>query len=115
MQMQIQIEENLKTHGIEFEREVQIEGCQMRADFVGRNWAIETKKSCTSQNMLTAMAQCQVYRQHIGKPFVCTMLPDDIDPGLFYVALLLQFGIPIIKMSQLVQWVKSVENNAQSN
>ena len=66
MQMQYQIAEQLKANGIGFEREVQIEGCQMRADFVGSNWAIETKKECTSQGMLTAMAQCQVYRKHLS-------------------------------------------------
>lgn len=115
MQMQYQVEENLKIHGIEFEREVQVEGCQMRADFVGSNWAIETKKECTSQGMLTAMAQCQVYRKHLSKPFVCTMLPDDIDPGSFYVSLLLSHGIPTIKMSQLIWWVNTVQNNAQPN
>ena len=115
MQMQYQIAEQLKANGIGFEREVQIEGCQMRADFVGSNWAIETKKECTSQGMLTAMAQCQVYRKHLSKPFVCTMLPDDIDPGSFYVSELLSHGIPTIKMSQLIWWVNTVQNNAQPN
>jgi len=115
MQMQYQIAEQLKANGIGFEREVQIDGCQMRADFVGSNWAIETKKECTSQGMLTAMAQCQVYRKHLSKPFVCTMLPDDIDPGSFYVSELLSHGIPVIKMSQLIWWVNTVQNNAQPN
>ena len=115
MQMQYQIAEQLKANGIGFEREVQIEGCQMRADFVGSNWAIETKKECTSQGMLTAMAQCQVYRKHLSKPFVCTMLPDDIDPGSFYVSELLSHGIPTIKMSQLIWWVNTVQNHAQPN
>ena len=115
MQMQYQIAEQLKANGIEFQREVQVEGCQMRADFVGSNWAIETKKECTSQGMLTAMAQCQVYRKHLSKPFVCTMLPDDIDPGSFYVSELLSHGIPTIKMSQLIWWVNTVQNHAQPN
>jgi hypothetical protein len=115
MKMQYQIADQLKALGINFEREVQVEGCQMRADFVGSNWAIETKKECTSQGMLTAMAQCLVYRKHLNKPFVCTLLPDDIDPGSFYVSELLSYGIPVIKMSQLIWWVNTVQNDAQSN
>ena len=115
MKMQYQIANQLKAVGINFEREVQIDGCQMRADFVGSNWAIETKKECSSQGMLTAMAQCLVYRKHLNKPFVCTLLPDDVEPGSFYVSELLSYGIPVIKMSQLVWWVNTVQNDAQPN
>ena len=115
MKMQYQIADQLKAAGINFEREVQIDGCQMRADFVGSNWAIETKKECSSQGMLTAMAQCLVYRKHLNKPFVCTLLPDDVEPGSFYVSELLSYGIPVIKMSQLVWWVNTVQNDAQPN
>ena len=115
MKMQYKIADQLRSLGITFEREVQVEGCQMRADFVGRNWAIETKKECTSQGMLTAMAQCLVYRKHLNKRYVCTLLPDDIDPGSFYVSELLSYGIPVIKMSQLIWWVNTVQNDAQPN
>jgi hypothetical protein len=113
--MQYDIANQLKNAFIHFEREARIEGCQMRADFVGTNWAIETKKDCKSQSMLTAMAQCLVYRKHLNKPFVCTLLPDDIDPGSFYVSELLSYGIPIIKMSQLIWWVNTVQNDAKPN
>jgi hypothetical protein len=115
MRMQYQIAEDLTKSFIPFEREVQIEGCQMRADFVGTNWAIETKKDCTSQCMLTAMAQCLVYRKHLNKRYVCILLPDDIEPGSFYVSECLSHGIPVIKMSQLVWWVNTVQTNAQPN
>jgi hypothetical protein len=113
IRMQYDIANQLKNAFIHFEREAQIEGCQMRADFVGTNWAIETKKDCKSQSMLTAMAQCLVYRKHLNKRYVCTLLPDDIDPGSFYVSELLSYGIPIIKMSQLIWWVNTVQNDAQ--
>ena len=115
MRMQYYIAEQLKKSSIQFERETQIKGCQMRADFVGTNWAIETKKSCTSQCMLTAMAQCQVYRKHLNKRNVCILIPDDIEPGSFYVSECLSHGIPVIKMSQLVSWIKTVQGDAQSN
>jgi hypothetical protein len=115
MKMQYKIADQLKSVGIAFRREVKVEGCQMRADFVGSNWAIETKKECTSQGMLTAMAQCLVYRKHLNKRFVCTLLPDDIDPGSFYVSELLSHGIPVIKMSQLIWWINTVQNDAQPN
>jgi hypothetical protein len=97
------------------EREVQIPGCQMRADIIGYNWAIETKKECSSQSMLTAMAQCQVYRKHLRRSHVCILLPDDIEPAAFYVSECLSYGIPIIKMSQLIWWVNTVQNDAQPN
>ena len=119
IQMQVEAEQMLKDAGISyirhFQREVQVPGCQMRADLVGYNWAIETKKQCSSQGMLTAMAQCLVYRKHLNKRFVCILLPDDIEPAAFYVSECLSYGIPVIKMSQLIWWVNTVQNDAQPN
>jgi hypothetical protein len=119
LQMQTEAEQMLKESGVNhprhIQREVRVPGCQMRADLVGFNWAIETKKECTSQGMLTAMAQCLVYRKHLNKRHVCIMLPDDIEPAAFYVSELLSYGIPIIKMSQLIWWVNTVQNDAQPN
>lgn len=115
LEMQKHISEELRANGIAFESEVKVAGCGMRADFAGRNWAIETKKECTSQGLMTGMAQCLVYRKHLNKRFVCILLPDDINPGSFYVSECLSYGIPIIKMSQLVWWVNTVQNDAQPN
>jgi hypothetical protein len=119
IQMQVEAEQMLKDACIgyirHFQREVQVPGCQMRADLAGYNWAIETKKQCSSQGMLTAMAQCMVYRKHLNKRHVCIMLPDDIEPAAFYVSECLSYGIPVIKMSQLVWWVNTVQNDAQPN
>jgi hypothetical protein len=119
LQMQTEAEQMLKESGVNhprhIQREVQVPGCQMRADLAGFNWAIETKKECTSQGMLTAMAQCLVYRKHLNKRHVCIMLPDDIEPAAFYVSECLSYGIPVIKMSQLVWWVNTVQNDAQPN
>jgi len=119
LQMQTQAEQMLKEaciqHQRHIQREVQVPGCQMRADLAGYNWAIETKKECSSQGMLTAMAQCLVYRKHLNKRHVCIMLPDDIEPAAFYVSECLSYGIPVIKMSQLVWWVNTVQNDAQPN
>lgn len=119
LQMQTEAEQTLKEACVAYprhiQREVQVPGCQMRADLTGYNWVIETKKECSSQGMLTAMAQCQVYRKHLGKRYVCIMLPDDIEPGAFYVSECLAHGIPVIKMSQLVWWVNTVQSDAQPN
>jgi hypothetical protein len=119
LQMQTEAEQMLKKSSIQhqrhIQREVQVPGCQMRADLAGYNWAIETKKECSSQGMLTAMAQCQVYRKHLNKRFVCILLPDDLEPAAFYVSECLSYGIPVIKMSQLVWWVNTVQNDAQPN
>ncbi len=87
LQMQTEAEQMLKDSAIQYQshiqRELQVPGCQMRADLAGYNWAIETKKECSSQGMLTAMAQCQVYRKHLNKRYVCILLPDDIEPARF--------------------------------
>jgi hypothetical protein len=119
LQMQTEAEQMLKDFSVQhqrhIQREVQVPGCQMRADLAGYNWAIETKKECSSQGMLTAMAQCLVYRKHLNKRHVCIMLPDDIEPAAFYVSECLSYGIPVIKMSQLVWWVNTVQNDAQPN
>lgn len=119
LEMQTQAEQMLKDACIQYPRyvlrEVQVPGCQMRADLAGYNWAIETKKECSSQGMLTAMAQCLVYRRHLNKRHVCILLPDDLEPADFYVSECLSYGIPVIKMSQLVWWVNTVQNDAQPN
>jgi hypothetical protein len=119
LEMQAQAEVMLKDACVAYprhiQREVQVPGCQMRADLVGFNWAIETKKECTSQGLLTAMAQCLVYRKHLNKRHVCILLPDDLEPASFYVSECLSYGIPVIKMSQLIWWVNTVQNDAQPN
>ena len=119
LHMQTEAEQMLKDACVAYprhiQREVQVPGCQMRADLVGFNWAIETKKECSSQGMLTAMAQCLVYRKHLNKRHVCIMLPDDLEPASFYVSECLSYGIPVIKMSQLIWWVNTVQSDAQSN
>lgn len=119
LEMQTQAEQMLKDACVAYprhiQREVQVPGCQMRADLVGFNWAIETKKECSSQGMLTAMAQCLVYRKHLNKRHVCILLPDDLEPASFYVSECLSYGIPVIKMSQLIWWVNTVQNDAQPN
>lgn len=119
LEMQTQAEQMLKDACVAYprhiQREVQVPGCQMRADLVGFNWAIETKKECSSQGMLTAMAQCLVYRKHLAKRYVCILLPDDLEPASFYVSECLSHGIPVIKMSQLIWWVNTVQNDAQPN
>lgn len=115
LEMQDYASRVLSENGIIHEAEVKVDGCGMRADFVGSNWAIETKKECTSQGLMVGMAQCLVYRRHLNKRFTCILLPDDLEPASFYVSECLSYGIPIIKMSQLVWWVNTVQNDAQPN
>jgi hypothetical protein len=115
LEMQKYVSELLSENGITFESEKQVNGCGMRADFTGSNWAIETKKECTSQGIMVGMAQCLVYRKHLNKRFVCILLPDDLEPAAFYVSECLSYGIPVIKMSQIVWWVNTVQNDAQPN
>jgi hypothetical protein len=115
LEMQKYVSQLLLENGITFESEKQVNGCGMRADFTGSNWAIETKKECTSQGMMVGMAQCLVYRRHLNKRFTCILLPDDLEPAAFYVSECLSHGIPVINMSQLIWWVNTVQNDAQPN
>ncbi len=115
LEMQKQVSRILLENGINHQSEVKVDGCGMRADFTGYNWAIETKKECTSQGLMIGMAQCLVYRRHLNKRFTCILLPDDLEPGSFYVSECLSYGVPIIKMSKLVWWVNTVQNDAQPN
>jgi peroxiredoxin family protein len=115
LEMQKHASSLLETEGINHEAEVKLNGCSMRADFVGSNWAIETKKECTSQGIMVGMAQCLTYRKHLGKRYVCILLPDDLEPGQFYVSECMSYGIPIIKLKDLIWWVRTVEDNAQPN
>ena len=115
LEMQDYVSRILSENGISHEAEVKVDGCGMRADFTGNNWAIETKKECTSQGLMVGMAQCLVYRRHLNKRFTCILLPDDLEPASFYVSECLSYGIPIIKMSQLFWWVNTVQNDAQPN
>jgi len=115
LEMQDYVSRILSENGISHEAEVKVDGCGMRADFTGNNWAIETKKECTSQGLMVGMAQCLVYRRHLNKRFTCILLPDDLEPASFYVSECLSYGIPIIKMSQLVWWVNTVQNDAKPN
>jgi hypothetical protein len=110
--MQKHISKLLDVYGITHEAEVKLNGCGMRADFVGSNWAIETKKECTSQGLMVAMAQCLTYRRHLGKKYACILIPDDLEPGQFYVSECMSYGIPIIKLNDLIWWVRIVEQDA---
>ena len=115
LEMQKHASRLLSENGIKHQAEVKVDGCGMRADFTGFNWAIEAKKECTSQGLMVGMAQCLVYRRHLNKRHVCILLPDDLEPASFYVSECLSYGIPVIKMSQLIWWVNTVQNDAQSN
>jgi hypothetical protein len=112
LKMQIEIEGNLKAFGINFEREKQVPGCQMRADFCGDDWAIETKVNCGSQSMMVGMAQCIVYRKHLNKRNVCLVIPDDIHPRDFYKRECESNGVTVLKLSNLIWWINSLGTDA---
>lgn len=112
VKLQLELAEALTANSLWFEREKQVPGCQMRADLIGKNWAVETKVNCCAQSLMTAMAQAFIYRRHLQKPKVCVVIPDDIEPAEFYRAELLAYDVPILKASQFIDWVKTVEANA---
>ena len=112
VKLQLELAEALTANSLWFEREKQVPGCQMRADLIGKTWAVETKVNCCAQSLMTAMAQAFIYRRHLLKPKVCVVIPDDIEPAEFYRAELLAHDVPILKASQFIEWVKTVEANA---
>jgi hypothetical protein len=112
VKLQLELAEALTENSVWFEREKQVPGCQMRADLIGNTWAVETKVYCCSQSLMVAMAQAFIYRRHLQKPRVCVVIPDDIEPAEFYRAELLAHDVPILKASQFIGWVKTVEANA---
>ena len=112
VKLQLELAEALNRNLIWNEREKQVPGCQMRADLIGKTWAVETKVNCGSQSLMVAMAQALIYRRHLQKPKVCVVIPDDIEPAEFYRAELLAHDVPILKASQFIDWVKTVEADA---
>jgi len=112
VKLQLELADALTANSLWFEREKQVPGCQMRADLIGKTWAVETKVNCCAQSLMTAMAQAFIYRRHLQKPNVCVVIPDDIEPAEFYRAELLAHDVPILKASQFIDWVKTVEANA---
>lgn len=97
----------LKQSNIEHKTEVQVNGCQMRADIAGRNWAAEAKVSSESQSVLIAMAQAMVYRRHLGLMHVCVLLPDDCHLRPFYESECRYNGVEVVYLKDFVEWVKS--------
>jgi hypothetical protein len=112
LKMQNEIENNLMAFGINFKRELLVPGCQMRADFCGDNWAIETKVKCDSQTIMVGMAQCMVYRKHLNKKNVCLIIPDDIEPRDFYKKECESNGVAVLKLSNLIWWINSLGTDA---
>jgi hypothetical protein len=112
LKMQNEIENNLMAFGINFKRELLVPGCQMRADFCGDNWAIETKVKCDSQTIMVGMAQCMVYRKHLNKKNVCLIIPDDIEPRDFYKKECESNGVAVLKLSNLIWWINSIGTDA---
>ena len=112
VKLQLELAKALTSNSVWFEREKQVPGCQMRADLIGKTWAVETKVNCGSQSLMVAMSQALIYRRHLQKPKVCVVIPDDIEPAEFYRAELLAHDVPILKASQFIDWVKTVEADA---
>lgn len=97
----------LKEAGIQHRTEVQVNGCQMRADMAGDGWAAEAKITSESQPVLIAMAQAMVYRRHLDSKHVCILLPDDCPVKPFYESECRHNGVEIVHLSRFIEWVKS--------
>lgn len=97
----------LNQAGITHYKEVQVNGCQMRADLVGNHWAVEAKITSESQPILVAMAQAMVYKRHLYKKNVCILLPDDCPVKDFYSSECRHNGVDVVYLSNFIDWAQT--------
>jgi hypothetical protein len=108
IELQNAVKNELTKHNIYFNAEYQIPGSQMRADFIGNNWLIETKVHTDSQSMLVCISQCMIYAEKLNLKNKALLIPDDIDPTDFFVKEFKNYNIKLLKFSQLVKWLKEI-------
>ena len=108
IELQMAIKKLFRKNKIYYKAEVQIPGSQMRADFKGKNWVIETKVNTTSQSMLTGISQCLIYANKLKKQHKILVLPDDIEATEFFKIEYINNNIKIICFSDLLNWVKEI-------
>jgi hypothetical protein len=108
IELQQAIENLLTQNQIYYNSEHQIPGSQMRADFTGNNWVIETKVNTDSQSMLVGISQCLIYSNKLNKSIKALVIPDDIEPTLFFEYEYTNNNIKIIKFSKLLKWLKKI-------
>jgi hypothetical protein len=108
IELQNAVKSELTKHNIYFNSEYQIPGSQMRADFIGNNWLIETKVHTDSQSMLVCISQCMIYAEKLNLRNKALLIPDDIDPTDFFVKEFKNYNIKLLKFSQLVKWLKEI-------
>ena len=109
LELQLEIRKKLFDNLIDFYAEAQIPGTQMRADFIGTNWLIETKIHMDSQSLLTAITQCEIYSRELNKEFKALVIPDDISPTVFFKKEYNKRGIRIIKFKDLIKWINQIK------
>ena len=108
IELQMAIKKLFRKNKIYYKAEVQIPGSQMRADFKGKNWVIETKVNTTSQSLLTGISQCLIYANKLKKQHKILVLPDDIEATEFFKIEYINNNIKIIRFSDLLNWVKEI-------
>ena len=108
IELQNAVKNELTKHNIYFNAEYQIPGSQMRADFIGNNWLIETKVHTDSQSMLVCISQCMIYAKKLNLNNKALLIPDDIDPTDFFVKEFKNYNIKLLKFSKLVKWLKEI-------
>jgi len=108
VELQKSIENLLTKHQLYYNAEHQIPGSQMRADFTGNNWIIETKVNTDSQSMLTGISQCLIYSKKLNKSNKALVIPDDIEVTNFFKTEYQYRHIKIIRYSKLIKWLKEI-------
>jgi hypothetical protein len=108
LELQNAITAELNKYNLYFNAEYQIPGSQMRADFIGTNWLIETKVHTDSQAMLLAISQCMIYSEKLKLKHKALVIPDDIDTTDFFVKEYKNYNIKIVKFSELYKWLKEI-------
>ena len=108
IELQKSIRKLFNKNRIYYKAEFQIPGSQMRADFKGKNWVIETKVNTTSQSMLLGISQCLIYSNKLKKEHKMLVLPDDIKTTEFFKKEYISNNIKIVHFSDLLNWIKDI-------
>lgn len=110
--LEIQLQESIRNllteNNVYHNSEHQIPGSQMRADFTGNNWIIETKVNTDSQSLLTGISQCLIYSKKLNKLNKALVIPDDIYATAFFKKEYQYRHIKIIRYSKLLNWLNKI-------
>lgn len=95
----------IQSKGLKHRAEVQIAGCQSRADFIGDDFVIEAKNTVASDELCRGLGQCLLYRQAHPEKRIAVVYPDDLEPKSIFLSVFATNGFSLIPFSKLEKWL----------